>query len=90
MVRSVLLRLSRIEAARSLAVRGLRALAGFAKGLKITYQDIELTLDQEPEIGLADNGSLEIDLTTLLEELGKAAKSAGSLVVLSFLFGFNV
>ena len=45
-----------MEAAKSLATRGLRALAGFAKALKIKYEDIEVGLDFEPEAGLADHG----------------------------------
>ncbi len=62
--------------------QGLRALAGFARALKIKYEDIEVGLDFEPEAGLADNGDLEGDLTSLLEQVGAAAKSAGTAVVL--------
>ncbi len=80
-VRQALLRLSRVEAAKATAQRALRALAGFAKALKFTYQDIEVGLDYEPEPGLADNGDLEIDLTTLFEQVGMAAKDAGTAVV---------
>jgi hypothetical protein len=81
-LRLALLRLSHVEAAKSLATKGLRALAGFAKALKIKYEDIEVGLDFEPEAGLADNGDLEGDLTSLLEQLGAAAKGAGTAVVL--------
>jgi hypothetical protein len=81
-IRLALLRLSHVEAAKSLATKGLRALAGFAKALKIKYEDIEVGLDFEPEAGLADNGDLEGDLTSLLEQVGAAAKSAGTAVVL--------
>jgi hypothetical protein len=81
-LRLVLLRLSRIEAAKSVAQRGLRALAGFAKALKLKYGDIEVGLDLEPEPGLADNGDLEIDLTALLEEVGLAARKAETAVVI--------
>jgi hypothetical protein len=62
--------------AKSLANRGLRALAGFAKSLKIKYADIEVGLDLEPEPGLADNGDLEHDLQALLESAGEAAREA--------------
>ena len=54
-----LLRLSGVAQATDLAIRGLRALAGFATQLKLTYQDIEVGLDHAPEAGLADNGDLE-------------------------------
>ena len=81
-LRVALLRLSRVEAAKDVAKRGLSALAGFAKALRITYQDIEVGLDFEPEPGLADNGDLEADLAALLEQVGIAAKEAGTAVVL--------
>jgi hypothetical protein len=64
------------------AVRGLKALAGFASKLKLTYHDIEVGLDYDPEPGLADNGDLEGDLGTLLIHIGAAAKAAGTSVVL--------
>ncbi len=77
-LRRALLRLSQIENAKEYAVRGLRALAGFAKMLKVTYADIEVGLDYEPEPGLADNGDLEHDLQALFEQVGLAAKAAGT------------
>lgn len=66
----------------SLAVRALRALAGFAKGLKVSYADIEVGLDYEGEAGLADNGDLEHDQQELLESAGAAAKAAGTALVI--------
>ena len=66
-LRQALLRLSRNEQAKDLAQRALRALAGFAKALKVKYADIEVGLDFDPEPGLADNGDLEHDLQALLE-----------------------
>ena len=66
----------------SLAQRGLRALAGFAKALKFKYQDIEVGIDLEPEAGLADNGDLEHDLQDLLESVGLAAQKAKTALVL--------
>lgn len=81
-LRQVLLRINRVEAAKNLAQRGLRALAGFARGLKIKFNDIEVGLDYEAEPGLADNGDLETDLTSLLEQVGLAAQKAASAVVM--------
>ncbi|UCE31435.1 MAG: ATP-binding protein [Burkholderiales bacterium] len=81
-LRPALLRLSRNEQARSLAQRALRALAGFAMGLKVKYQDIEVGLDFEPEPGLADNGDLEQDLQALMEAVGAAAQRAGTALAL--------
>ncbi len=77
-LRQALLRLSRNEQAKEYAQRALRALAGFAKGLKVKYADIEVGLDFEPEPGLADNGDLEHDLQALLETAGAAAQHAGT------------
>ncbi len=77
-----LLKLSRIEHAKDLAVRGLRALAGFVGKMKLTYNDIEVGLDYPPEPGLADNGDLEGDLAMLLEQMGSSAKSANMLVAI--------
>ncbi|MCK6450792.1 MAG: ATP-binding protein [Alphaproteobacteria bacterium] len=77
-LRQALLRLSRDARARNLAQRALRGLAGFAKALKVKYQDIEVGFDFEPEPGLADNGDLEHDLQALLEVTGAAAKQAGT------------
>ena len=81
-LRLVLLRLSRNEQAKELAQRALRGLAGFAKSLKVKYQDIEVGFDFEPEPGLADNGDLESDLVALLEAAGVAAKKAGTVLAL--------
>ena len=81
-LRQALLRLSRNEQAKELAQRALRGLAGFAKALKVKYQDIEVGMDFEPEPGLADNGDLEHDLQALLEVSGAAAKEAGTALVM--------
>lgn len=81
-LRLALLRLSRNEHAKELAQRALRGLAGFAKALKVKYQDIEVGFDFEPEPGLADNGDLESDLVALLEAAGVAAKKAGTVLAL--------
>ena len=81
-LRVALLRLSQIEAAKDLAQKSLRALAGFAKALKFKFQDIEVGIDFEPEKGLADNGDLESDLTALFVEVGNAAKAAKTVLVI--------
>ncbi|MGC2162189.1 MAG: ATP-binding protein [Silvibacterium sp.] len=81
-LRLALLRLSRVDVAKDLAQRGLKALAGFARALKVKYNDIEVGLDFDPEPGLADNGDLEGDLTSLLEEVGQSARKAGTAVAI--------
>jgi len=81
-LRQALLRLSQIAKAKKFGQRALRGLAGFAKALKVKYQDIEVGFDFEPEPGLADNGDLEHDLQALLEVIGIAAKEAGTALAL--------
>lgn len=81
-LRRSLLELSGNERARALARRALAALAGFVQAIKVRFDDIEVGLDVEPEPGLADNGDLELDLQTLLETAGRAAKEAESVLVL--------
>ena len=81
-LRQALLHLSQTENAKALAVRALRALAGFARALKLKYGDIEVGVDYEPEPGLADNGDLEHDLQALMEQTGLAAQAAGTALAL--------
>jgi hypothetical protein len=81
-LRSVLLRLSRVQRARALATRALQALAGFARSLKVKYEDIEVGIDFEPEPGLADNGDLDQDLPSLLQAVGEAASAGETALVL--------
>jgi hypothetical protein len=81
-LRRVLLGLSSIAKAKDRAVRGLRALAGFASALKATFNDIEVGLDFKPEPGLADNGNLEQDLPALLAAAGEAAKDAKTAIAI--------
>ena len=81
-LRVALLKLSNRQAAKELAQRALRGLAGFVGALKVKYQDIEVGLDLKPEPGLADNGDLENDLQALFEVVGSAAKADGTCVAL--------
>jgi len=76
-----LLRMSAVDAAKTSAARGLKALANFSQTLKAKFADIEIVLDYEPEAGLADNGDLDSDLTALLVQIGTAAKAADTALV---------
>jgi hypothetical protein len=62
------------------AKRALRVLRGFLGSLKITYADIDIGLDVDPEKGAADSGDLEIDLPNLFVAVGEAAEERGSAV----------
>lgn len=81
-LRAMLLKLDRMESAKLGAKRALRALASFAK-LKVSYHDIEVTIDAEPEKGVADSGDLELDLTELLTAVGEAARERNTAVILA-------
>jgi AAA ATPase domain len=81
-LRQAMLRMSRNKKAQEGAKRALRALAGFARSLKVKFADIEVGLDFDPEPGLADNGDLEHDLQALLEAVGVAAQKAETALVL--------
>jgi len=80
-LRACLLKLDRMESAKSGARKALGALASFAK-LKLKYSDIEVSLDFEPEQGVADSGDLSVDLAELLLAVGAAAKERDTAVVL--------
>jgi len=77
-LRQSLLKLSRSAQAKASAERALRAVAGFAKALKVKYRDIEVGVDLDPEPGLADSGDLDLDLQDLLQAVGEAAGRAGT------------
>ncbi len=81
-LRQALLRLSRNDRSRDFAQKGLKALAGFIKALKVKYNDIELSCDYNPEPGLADSGDLESDMAELLEAAGEAARAGETALVL--------
>ena len=75
-LRSALIQLSRIEAARALAQSALRALRGFAGTWRVSIGDIGIQ-HSAPEPGVADSGDLEQDLRDLLDAAGRTAQSAG-------------
>jgi hypothetical protein len=81
-LRALLLRMSKKDQAKDLALRGLKAVAGFARALKIKYQDIEFGMDTASEPGLADSGDLEFDLKDLLEAVALAAAKLETAVII--------
>lgn len=81
-LRSTLLRLSRIEAAKAGIETAMKALAGFSRALKVKYGDIEVGIDIEPQPGLADSGDLDSDLADLIASVGRAAAERDTAVVL--------
>lgn len=74
-LRSLLVRLSRVERAKTLARRALGVLRAFAAAFRVSVGDVEFGVEAEP--GTADSGDLESDLPELFLAVGEAAKEAG-------------
>lgn len=81
-LRGLLLNLDRVTGAGDKVKRGLRVLRSFLSGLKITYGDITIGLDIDPEPGTADSGDLEIDLPNLFIAVAEAAEERKAAVAL--------
>ncbi len=84
-LRKILVRLNSLEQATEIARRGLRIFKSFASGFKAKLKlsdafDLELGID--PEVGVADSGDLEHDLTELFIAVAEAAKSRGTAICL--------
>ena len=62
--------------------RGLRTLKSFLDRVKVKYQDIEISMDIEPEKGLADSGDIENDIPVLLEAIAEAALDKKTVIAL--------
>jgi hypothetical protein len=81
-LRSILLKLSVVESAKQKARRALRVLTSFVRGLKVSYNDLEIGLAPDAEVGSADSGDLEADLPELFLAVGEAAKEANQAVAI--------
>jgi hypothetical protein len=81
-LRSLLFELDRIAGAGDKVRRGLRVLRSFLGALKLTYSDVTVGLDIDPEKGSADSGDLEIDLPRLFIAIGEAAEDRNSAVAI--------
>ncbi len=79
---SALIRMSRSAAAARLAKKARRSLAGFVRAMKVSYEDITISMDLAEEEGVADSGDLDTDLTSLLRVAGEAARARRTVLVL--------
>ena len=79
-LRSLLFELDRIAGAGNKVKRGLRVLRSFLGALKVTYDDVTIGLDVDPEQGSADSGDLAVDLPNLFVAVGEAAEERKSAV----------
>ena len=81
-IRAALYRLSGIEKAKEVSRRGLRVLKSFLNSVKIQFNELEVGLSVDAEMGTADSGDIENDLPELLVVLGKAAAAADRPIVI--------
>lgn len=81
-LRTLLFKLDRIAGLGNKAKRALAVLKSFVGALQISYGEITLGLDIEPELGSADSGDLEIDLPQLFVAVGEAASDRNSAVAI--------
>lgn len=77
LLRKLLFELDRIAGAGDKAKRGLAILKSFVGAVKLSYGDIELGLDIDPERGSADTGDIETDLPSLFSAVAEAAEERG-------------
>lgn len=81
-LRAALLRLTNLSRAGEMAKKAYKVLGSFIRGMKVKYQDLEVSLDMSKEKGLADSGDLENDLMDLFIQMGLAAKEKGTAIIL--------
>jgi hypothetical protein len=74
-LKKILLGLDRLENVSEHVKNGWRSLQSFAKSFKVEYGDFGVKFD--PQIGVADSGDLETDLTDVLVTVGEAARARG-------------
>lgn len=72
-LRQILLSLDRYEQVSAHVKRGLRILKGFVGSIRVSVGEVEVGLDLEPELGVADSGDLESDLPHVLLAVAEAA-----------------
>ncbi|PKM08979.1 MAG: AAA family ATPase [Gammaproteobacteria bacterium HGW-Gammaproteobacteria-4] len=75
-LRKLLLQLDRSEHTIEAVKRGLRVLRSFIGNVTVSANGVDITLGVDPEIGQADSGQLEGDVTDLLLACGRAAHEA--------------
>jgi len=78
-LKRALIRLSRIEKAKSLSGQAIAALRGFASAFQVSIGEFQFGVGEPPT---ADSGNLEIDLPELMVSVGKAARAGDASVVI--------
>ena len=81
-LRALLFDLNRSAGVSEKVRRGLAVLSSFIRAVKLTVNDVTITVDIDPEEGAADSGDLEIDLPDLFAAIGEAAEDRKCAVAL--------
>lgn len=81
-LRGILYDLDRLAGAGDKVKRGLRVLRSFLGMLKVSYHDVSIGLDVDPEKGSADSGDLGIDLPNIFVAVAEAAEERNTAVAI--------
>jgi hypothetical protein len=81
-LRNCLLKLDRVAGVGNTVSKAVKALGSFIGSAKIKYEDMEFSFDLGKDVGVADTGDLDNDLSELLQAVGLAAKDKKTAVVL--------
>lgn len=81
-LRELLFELDRVAGAGRKARRALTVLKSFVGAIRLKVGEIELGVDLEPMVGVADSGDLEVDLPNLLVAVAEAAEERGTVVAI--------
>ena len=81
-IRRLFFELNRLAGVGNRVRRGLAVLKSFMNSIKISWQDVEIGLDIDPEAGTADSGDLQADLPNLFIALGEAAEERNTAVAI--------
>ena len=81
-LRSLLFELDQLTGTGDKVKRALRVMRSFLGAIKLTYNDVSVGLDIDPERGSADSGDLEVDLPNLFVAVAEAAEDRKSAVAI--------
>ena len=81
-LRELLLNLDRMAGLNSKVKRALRVFRSFLGAIKFGHEGFNISLDVDPEAGVADSGDLQLDLPTLLAAIAEAAAARNTAVAL--------
>ena len=81
-LRKLLFDLDRLSGLSNKVKRGLAVLRSFISGVTVTFNDLSIGIDIDPEKGAADSGDLVIDLPNLFVAIAEAAEDRSSAVAI--------